>query len=363
MTNSPFTTPKRKRSEMLNDDHALKINTSMQFTFDINSTADDGNASPRTRVAHRFRGLALGSGGGDVSRPLAEPSGIVDNDTDEGYRKRIKLRDTDMPDVGSLEVTDSNLIQQGRRGDSQTSQNPISIALDEAVVSQSETIAHTRADDSDVDDNNHDNNNNNNDNDNDYVLDDNSTSNPSLTQPSARPAITFRPQPRPRQHSKIHRSPARKRAGTPPFPSRSAFSASSSSSSSSASSSASSSSTSPTITDPVRAALTWHDDEITIYDPDDSDDDGTGINGIGFKPTPAIAYARAMRRRQQLAEYKKREEREARAKRSARRRGALADSLTSAGDLVASSGIGKKGKAERRKVRFLEKDVPELIGV
>ncbi|KAJ4291340.1 hypothetical protein N0V88_006348 [Collariella sp. IMI 366227] len=60
---------------------------------------------------------------------------------------------------------------------------------------------------------------------------------------------------------------------------------------------------------------------ITIYDPDDSDDDGTGINGIGFKPTPAIAYSRALRRRQQLAEYKKREEREARARRSLRRGG------------------------------------------
>ncbi len=58
---------------------------------------------------------------------------------------------------------------------------------------------------------------------------------------------------------------------------------------------------------PVRAALTWHEDEITIYDPDDEDDDGTGINGIGFKPTPAIAYARRLKQKQQLAEYKKRE--------------------------------------------------------
>ncbi|KAF5679061.1 hypothetical protein FCIRC_6275 [Fusarium circinatum] len=73
------------------------------------------------------------------------------------------------------------------------------------------------------------------------------------------------------------------------------------------------------IVDPVRAALTWHEDEITIYDPDDEDDDGIGINGIGFKPTPALAHARAMRRRQQMAEYRKREESEARARRSQRR--------------------------------------------
>ncbi|KAI1748682.1 hypothetical protein F4782DRAFT_534122 [Xylaria castorea] len=74
------------------------------------------------------------------------------------------------------------------------------------------------------------------------------------------------------------------------------------------------------IVDPVRAALTWREDEITIYDPEDKDDDGTGINGIGFKPTAAVAYQRAQKRRQQLADYKKREESEARAKRNQRRR-------------------------------------------
>ncbi|KAI1424233.1 hypothetical protein F5Y12DRAFT_467824 [Xylaria sp. FL1777] len=76
----------------------------------------------------------------------------------------------------------------------------------------------------------------------------------------------------------------------------------------------------PVIVDPVRAALTWREDEITVYDPDDKDDDGTGINGIGFKPTAAVAYQRAQKRRQQLAEYKKREESEARARRNQRRR-------------------------------------------
>ncbi|KAI0446901.1 hypothetical protein F4803DRAFT_559098 [Xylaria telfairii] len=74
------------------------------------------------------------------------------------------------------------------------------------------------------------------------------------------------------------------------------------------------------IVDPVRAALTWREDEITVYDPEDKDDDGTGINGIGFKPTAAVAYQRSQKRRQQLADYKKREESEARAKRSQRRR-------------------------------------------
>lgn len=74
------------------------------------------------------------------------------------------------------------------------------------------------------------------------------------------------------------------------------------------------------IVDPVRAALTWREDEITVYDPEDKDDDGTGINGIGFKPTATVAYQRSQKRRQQLADYKRREEIEARAKRSQRRR-------------------------------------------
>ncbi|RBQ75846.1 hypothetical protein FVER14953_04697 [Fusarium verticillioides] len=103
------------------------------------------------------------------------------------------------------------------------------------------------------------------------------------------------------------------------------------------------------IVDPVRAALTWHEDEITIYDPDDEDDDGIGINGIGFKPTPALAHARAMRRRQQMAEYRKREESEARARRSQRRgRG---------------SGV-KLGRSEEqsppRKVRFTDTEASNV---
>jgi hypothetical protein len=98
------------------------------------------------------------------------------------------------------------------------------------------------------------------------------------------------------------------------------------------------------IVEPIRAALTWHEDEITIYDPNDADDDGTGINGVGFKPTPAMAHARAIRRRHQMAEYRKREESEARAKRSQRRRGD--DSLSARPNKTPSP----------RKVRFVDSD-------
>lgn len=64
----------------------------------------------------------------------------------------------------------------------------------------------------------------------------------------------------------------------------------------------------------------WHESEITGHDPDDPNDDGYGINGIGFKPTPAIAWARSQKRKQQLADYRSREAREARQRRSERRR-------------------------------------------
>ena len=72
--------------------------------------------------------------------------------------------------------------------------------------------------------------------------------------------------------------------------------------------------------DPRENPLTWHDSEITGHDPSDPNDDGYGINGIGFKPTPAIAWARSQRRKQQVAEYKSRESKEARQRRSQRRK-------------------------------------------
>lgn len=77
---------------------------------------------------------------------------------------------------------------------------------------------------------------------------------------------------------------------------------------------------SPTLDgDPQDNPLTWHESEITGHNPADPNDDGYGINGIGFKPTAAIAWARNQRRKQQVAEYKNREAREARQRRSERR--------------------------------------------
>ncbi|GAB1317861.1 INO80 complex subunit B-like conserved region domain-containing protein [Madurella fahalii] len=318
MAESPFTTPKRKRSQMLSDGIPM-LNTTTQFTFDLHSTVDDGNSSPRSRVAHRFRGLALsgGGGGGGDGRCSPPPElSTASDESEDGSRKRRRVPEVDMTDVDGSSVTGSpadpveektqhtqslptqSSTTEASSSTRQHSPKSIRFALDVAIVGCSETAVDSAA----------------------------------TEDPLSRQKSPDRNKPR-------NRASVAKRAGTPPLTPRPKA--------------ASDVSHQPAIADPLRASLTWHDDEITIYDPDDSDDDGTGINGIGFKPTPAIAYARTVRRKQQLAEYRKREEREARAKRSQRRRGSPAPGLVE---------IKGKAKMERRRVRFLE-SAAELIGV
>jgi hypothetical protein len=70
----------------------------------------------------------------------------------------------------------------------------------------------------------------------------------------------------------------------------------------------------------------WSDAEITGHLGLDPDDDGYGINGIGFKPTPAIAAARSVKRRRQMDDWRSRELREERRRRAeGRRRAGSAD--------------------------------------
>jgi hypothetical protein len=94
-----------------------------------------------------------------------------------------------------------------------------------------------------------------------------------------------------------------------------------------------------------RTSLTWQDSEITGQDIDLTigDDDGEGINGIGFKPTAAIAYARSQKRKQQVDDWRAREARDARQRRMDRRRGV---SRTNA----------KNSRNLKRNVRFEESD-------
>ncbi|KAL4871007.1 hypothetical protein BDV12DRAFT_184113 [Aspergillus spectabilis] len=86
--------------------------------------------------------------------------------------------------------------------------------------------------------------------------------------------------------------------------------------------------------------LTWDYAEITGHNPTDPEDDGYGINGIGFKPTAAIAWARSQKRQKQVAEWKHREAREARERRRERRDGDSLDRLRT----VQSGAINKKVK-------------------
>lgn len=87
--------------------------------------------------------------------------------------------------------------------------------------------------------------------------------------------------------------------------------------------------------------LTWQDHEITGHEVTDPDDDGEGMNGIGFIPTPAIVHARTEKRKQQIQMYKNREANEARRLRSERRR---------AGEAKRSGA----DESEIRRVRFAE---------
>ncbi|KAK4215558.1 hypothetical protein QBC37DRAFT_121596 [Rhypophila decipiens] len=335
MADSPFSTPKRKRSELHHDNDVPSLYTTAQFTFDPNLTVQDGSMSPRSGVAHRFRGLTLESGGGVQSGgghtrkspptgPISKGDFLDDafanmqDDMRDGARKRMKRSDVHMTDSDSLAVSrpataksindltaeeDDVATPLGRDNRTEPRKSPKSVqfAVDTAVVEQSETVANTG-----------------------------SSSSPGKPRRSISPPSSSMSSPGGTPRS-------RQRAGTPPLSAKTNPAANGDDSEETH------------IVDPVRASLTWHDDEITIYDPDDSDDDGTGINGIGFKPTPAIAYARTVRRRQQLAEYKKREEREARAKRNQRRRGSPVPGL-----------VELKGNVERRRVRFME-SATELI--
>ncbi|KAL9132938.1 MAG: hypothetical protein Q9175_005884 [Cornicularia normoerica] len=103
---------------------------------------------------------------------------------------------------------------------------------------------------------------------------------------------------------------------------------------------------------PLSPTLWWHDEEITGHNPSDPTDDGYGINGVGFLPTPAMAKARAERRRKQVAEWKNREAREARQKRGDRRKRRDLESGSS-GNGTDHGNPGVRAN-KSRKVRFLE---------
>ncbi|MCJ1337142.1 hypothetical protein MMC09_002421 [Bachmanniomyces sp. S44760] len=110
----------------------------------------------------------------------------------------------------------------------------------------------------------------------------------------------------------------------------------------------------PCYPSPPPTSLIWLDSEITGHEPTDPSDDGYGINGIGFRPTPALAYQRAQKRKQQVKEWKEREGREARGRRIERRRGQAGRSEEDR-DARKDESVGMEPESgQERKVRFVE---------
>jgi hypothetical protein len=285
----------------------------------------DDSGSPRTRVAYHFQGLQL-EDGGDVSKlsldlqrsnaPNLVPKSndpSVDDERDE-YAVRKRMRVLERQEGNGMEIGGRELeIPETPIGDGREFR--ISIGPERTIDPMIEEKARKVVLHNEVD------------------------------------AVIFRGSPMPRvkgsglgrAYPSINRladSKSRgkpKRAGTPPPPLFGAADASLEMAREN------------DVVNEERAALTWHDDEITGHDPTDPDDDGEGINGIGFRPTPAEAYARAQKRRQQMAEYKNREAREARAKRSERRRGTEPGS--------------KEEKEAERRVRFMEAEKASVVSM
>lgn len=252
-TATPATTPKRKRGDN-------PLVPPIQFSFSPSQTPEDGSNSPRSKVAHRFRGLDITSGGGVE----ADHGGSNSESETRGKRQRP---DEEMKDAATP-------TPEERPGDA--TQAAVAADADGKAVPQLEIGEEAQSGGLHL---------------------------PEGGIQRAYPSIN-------RLSESKSRIKKKKRSGTPPPRRRNKASGSKNSDEDEE----------MEIVEPVRAALTWREDEITIYDPEDPEDDGEGINGVGFKPTHALNQARIMKRKQQMAEYRKREEGEARAKRSQRRR-------------------------------------------
>lgn len=359
---SPFSTPKRKRTDLMIEDSPSPVSAS--FSFDPNGpilVPASGSSSPRTKVAHRFRGLALTDhGNGPASGPAAQAhgsgiggGGVASTAVSVHARHDNDIAKPVQPLHRTLQVDANESIMRKR---TRISPSPDTPAAPSSLVKESQPPTEA-SETSDV-------------REGQPLGAADSTS--KATQPIAIPSdkssqpgavgqivfdqAIFSSSPRP-SPSKLFtkalsapsnrpveavKSKVRKRAGTPPL---------TATNNNKGSAAKQPGETATQVIDPIRAALTWHEDEITVYDPEDEDDDGVGINGIGFKPTPAIAYARTVKRRQQLAEYKKREEREARARRNLRRRGDAERAIPSL----------ESKDATARKVRFTETEPSMMI--
>lgn len=331
-------TPKRKRGDSGIDITPLYTTTQFSFRLPDGQSDDDGSASPRTKVVHRFKGLdlnerGLSASGGGVSVPAPPP----------GQDTQPHPLQHEISSAGPSAIRDSDSSDDGDEGLTMRKRQKVP----ELVMLDADTVAD--------------------------IPPSSPTPTPtaalSVLAPAEGPIAPLEPEPEPQpitiritsqssdtaglpelQHSypsinRLQDSKSRsrqKRAGTPPLAKGRRKKMQEVAETDV-----------PEVVDPLRASLTWHEDEITVYDPDDSDDDGTGVNGIGFKPTPALARIRTQKRRQQLLEYKKREDKEARARRNLRRQGGTAGPSSAAAS-------AQQAMAERR-VRFMEAGAGAVI--
>lgn len=90
-------------------------------------------------------------------------------------------------------------------------------------------------------------------------------------------------------------------------------------------------------------SLTWDESEITGHHATDPNDDGYGLNGIGFKPSAEVAWARSQHRKDQVAEWKKRMASEAREARSRRRQ---------KDEDIGNASYIAKGSTKQKRVKF-----------
>lgn len=304
-SSSPKATPKRKRDEFIRE-HKLPSFATEQllphsvFTFEIPGSAqaatlEDGSNSPRTQTANKFRNLSLdkAESGAPSSSPtdaIASQQSVFDNHpilpTDcVVFGHHGAINDGGVDYTMQLDEDEDVAIRKRHK--------PLALHDDGNGETDAETAGPVKLDDN-----------------NKSTLD--AAVDPNMVRVIESEFSGGRLK---KSYPSINRladskSRGRRRSATPPA-------------SASRRKSTTIAEEEPIIVDPIRAALTWHEDEITVYDSEDPNDDGTGLNGIGFRPTPAIAYQRAQRRKKQLSEYKKREETEARALRNQKRREAL----------------------------------------
>lgn len=287
-----------KRKRRTTKDFPSKIDTNFSLDFPNELPFPESHISPIKRVAYTFQGLQLSSPSSNFD--LNDPSSQSEAPLTPSDERQKRVRVSDTPHIHSeLEIPETPLqAQEFKIGfGHERVRDPLIQEKAEGVLSQNEVAKKKLSATSEE-------------------KTAGGKSNQRTKRLNNRP-ITTDPNPK-------------KRAGTPPLQLNSKVLNPDISSAS-------------TFLDPDldQADLTWHDDEITGNNPSDTEDDGVGLNGLGFQPSAAQTYQRIQKRKQQMADYKSREAKEARAKRGARRRGG--------GDDV----VGEKRAVEiARRVRF-----------